>query len=68
MNIPDKNNTSMVFWSVKEVLLVKVYGVKSEPNLVGQSKTGSKSIIDIYSQEAQIIADFVELVSVVELG
>ena len=58
----------MVFRIVTEVLLVKVYGVKSKPDLGGQSKTGSKSIIDIYSQEAQIIADLVELVSVVELG
>ena len=58
----------MILWTVTEVLLVKVYGVKSKPDLGGQSKTGSKSIIDIDSQEAQIIADLVKLVSVMELG
>ena len=57
----------MIFWIVKELLLVKADGIKYEPDLGGQSKTGSKSIIDMDSQEAQIIADAVELGSVVEL-
>ena len=46
---------------MKEVLLVKSDGVKFEPDLKGRSKTGRKSIIDMDSQEAQIIADVVEL-------
>ena len=58
----------MVFWIVKEVLLVKADGVKSEPDLKGRSKTGRKSIIDMDSQEAQIITDEVELGAVVDLG
>ena len=56
----------MVSCIVKEVLLVKADGIKSEPNLGVQSKTGSKSIIDMDSQEAHIISDAVELGSIVE--
>ena len=45
---------------------MKADGIKSEPNLGVQSKTGSKSIIDMDSQEAHIISDAVELGSIVE--
>ena len=45
---------------MKEVLLAKLDGVKSEPDLKGRSKTGSKSIIDMDDQEVHIIADAVE--------
>ena len=45
---------------MKEVLLVKAYGVKLEPDLKGWSKSERKSIIDMDSQEAQIISDAVE--------
>ena len=51
----------MIFRIMKEVLLAKSGGVKFEPNLKGWSKTGTKFIIDMDSQEAHIIADTVEL-------
>ena len=60
INIPDGNNSSIFRRIIKEVLLAKMDGVKFEPNMKGQSKTERKSIIDMDSQEAQIIADAVE--------
>ena len=61
INIPDGTRSSMICGIMKEVLLEKADGVKFEPNLKGWSKTGSKSIIDIDSQELHIIADALEL-------
>ena len=61
IDISNRNNTLMISRIIKEVLLVKADGVKFQPNLKGRSKTGRKSIIDMDSQEAQIIADVVEL-------
>ena len=49
----------MIHRIMKEVLLAKADGVKSEPDLRGRRKTGRKSIIDMDYQEAQIIADAV---------
>ena len=60
INIPDENNSLIIRGIVKEVLLAKADGVKFEPNLKGWSKTGRKSIIDMDSQEAQIVADALE--------
>ena len=40
----------MIRGIMKEVLLAKADGVKFEPDLKGQSKTGIKSIIDMDSQ------------------
>ena len=59
INITDKNNTSMIRGILKEVLLAKADGVKFETAMKGWIKTGRKSIIDMDSQEAQIIADTV---------
>ena len=61
INIPDGNRGSMICGIMKEVLLAKADRVKLEPNLEGQIKNERKFIIDIGSQEAQIIADAVEL-------
>ena len=51
----------MIRGIIKEVLLVKAEGLKFETDLKGLIKTGRKSIIDMDSQEAKIIADAVEL-------
>ena len=56
INIPDGNRSLMIFRIMREVLLAKADGVKSETNLKGRSKTRMKSIIDMDSQEAHIIA------------
>ena len=45
INIQDGINISMICGIMREVLLAKAGGVKSEPNLKGWSKTGRKSII-----------------------
>ena len=45
---------------MKEVFLAKLGGVKFEPNVKGQIKTGSKFIIDMDSKEAQIITDILD--------
>ena len=45
---------------MKKEFLSQADAFKLEPNLKGQSKTGTKSIIDMDYQEAQIIADAVE--------
>ena len=50
----------MIHGIIKEVLLAKEDGVKFEPDLKGWSKNRRISIIDMYYQEAQIIADEVE--------
>ena len=50
INIPNRKNNLMICGIMKEVLLAKADGVKFEPDLKGWIKTGSKSIIDIYSQ------------------
>ena len=42
---------------MKKVLLVQADGSKFEPDMKGQIKTERKSIIDVDSKEAQIIAD-----------
>ena len=60
-NISDGNNSSMIRGIMKEVLLAKADGVKFGPDLKGRSKTGSISIIYMDSQEAQIIADAMDL-------
>ena len=46
---------------MKKEFLSQADAFKLEPNLKGQSKTGTKSIIDMDYQEAQIIADAAEL-------
>ena len=50
----------MIHGIMKEVLLAKADGVKFEPDMKGRSKTGRKSIINMDSQESQIIADVVD--------
>ena len=50
----------MIRGVMKEVLLANADGVKFEPNIKGHSKNGKKNIIDVDSQEVQIIADAVE--------
>ena len=50
--ITNGNNSSMICCIMKEVLLAKADGVKFDPNLEGQSKTGRKSIINMGSLEA----------------
>ena len=60
-NVSDGNNSSMIRRIMKEVLLAKADGVKFGPNLKGQIKTGRESIIYMDSQEAQIIADAMDL-------
>ena len=45
---------------MREVLLAKADGVKFESDLKCWRKTGRKSIIDMDSQEAQIITDAVD--------
>ena len=50
----------MIRGIMKEVLLAKSDGVKSELDLKVQIKSRRKSIIDMDSQEAQIIADAAE--------
>ena len=60
INIYDGNNGSMILGIMKEVLLARADGVKFKPDMKGQRKTGSKSIIDMDSQEVQITADAVE--------
>ena len=61
IHISDGNNSSMLREIMKEFLLAKENGFKFEPDLKGRSKTGRKFIIDMDSQEAQIISDAVEL-------
>ena len=61
INITNGNTSLIICGIVKEVLLAKADGVKFEPDLKGRSKSGRRSIIDMDSQEAQIIADAVEL-------
>ena len=61
INPLDGNNSLMIHRTMKEVLLVEADGVKFEPDLKGWSKNRRISIIDMYYQEAQIIADEVEL-------
>ena len=51
INIPNQNNSSVIFGIMKEVLLAKADGLKSETDLKVWSKTGRKSIIDVDSQE-----------------
>ena len=53
INIPNGNNSSVIRGIMKEVLLEKTDGVKFGLDMKGRSKTGSKSIVDIDSQEAQ---------------
>ena len=60
INIPNRNNISMVLEITKKVLLSKAYGFKLYPDLKGRSKTGRKSMIDMDYQEAKIIADAVD--------
>ena len=60
IDIPDGNICSMIRGIMKEVLLAKSDGVKSEHDLKVQIKSRRKSIIDMDSQEAQIIADAAE--------
>ena len=57
INIPNVNNSSMFRGIMKKVLLVQADGSKFEPDMKGQIKTERKSIIDVDSKEAQIIAD-----------
>ena len=42
------------------MLLAEADGVKFEPDLKGRIKAGRESIVDVDSQETQIIADEVE--------
>ena len=60
INIPNGNNSSMICRIINEVLLAKADGVKFKPDLKVRSRTRRKSIIDMDSQEVQIIADVVE--------
>ena len=50
----------IIFGIMKELLLAEAYGIKSEPDLKGRSKTGRKSNIDMDFQELQIINDAVK--------
>ena len=61
IHILDGNHSLTIRGIMKEVLLAKADGIKFEPNLKGQSKTGRKSIIGMDSQEMQIISDALEL-------
>ena len=50
ITIPDGNNSSVICGIMKEVLLAKADGVKFEPDMIGQSKTGRKYVIDVDTQ------------------
>ena len=52
INIPDRNNSLMIWGILKDVLLAKADGIIFEPNMKGRNKTGRKFIIDMDYQEA----------------